>query len=145
MLKVIKVVCYGVIHYANSHSGIAIEYELDTHILQEKNIFLYAVKYSNVISNSSKPSLSDYGNSFFTKSRDWEYEKEWRMVALLNNLVNKNKLTKGFKIKSITFGLMTKQKDIIEIKQIFDKKCKYFKMIHSDKINLPFSIAKEAL
>lgn len=132
-------------HYADSHKGIEIEYEIDINYLISKKIFLFPIKYSYHIADSFHPQISDYGKSFFVKSKEWEYEKEWRMVTLANNLTSGNKLKKGFKLKSITFGLLTNKRNINQIKKEVGNKCKYYKMIHRDKVKLPFFITKEVI
>lgn len=114
-------------------------------ILISKKIFLFPVEYAHHITDSLYPQISDYGKSFFVKSKEWEYEKEWRMVTLANNLVSGNKLEKGFKLKSITFGLLTSKKNINQIKKEIGNKCKYYKMKYKDKVRLPFFITKEVV
>ena len=132
-------------HYADRHNGIEMEYEIDINYLISKKIFLFPVEYSHHITDSLYPQISDYGKSFFVKSKEWEYEKEWRMVTLANNLISDNKLKKGFKLTSITFGLLTSKRNINQIKKEVGNKCKYYKMIYKDKIRLPFFITKEVV
>lgn len=132
-------------HYADSHKGIEIEYEIDINYLISKKIFLFPVEYSYHITDSLHPQISDYGKSFFVKSKEWEYEKEWRMVTLANNLVSGNELKKGFKLKSITFGLQVNKSNVSKIKKEVGNKCKYYKMIYKDKVRLPFFITKEVV
>lgn len=107
-------------HYANSYSGICVEYDFST--VNGETGFVYPVKYS-----SERPTitLSDLGFSvteggklewktgetdtkaimsyLLVKNKCWEYEQEWRII----NIGEKN--TPIFidmpKIKSITLGL----------------------------------------
>ncbi len=132
-------------HYAEKHNGIAIEYEIDIEELKKQNIILCKVYYCNSISQINNPKIGDYGKSFFIKSTDWSYENEWRMVTLSSNLIDFNKLYIGFKIKSVVFGLLTKNEDIETVKKILGKNCKYYKMDYENKIHLPFSIIKKQI
>ena len=109
-------------HYANSYSGICVEYDFNK---IEKNIgFIYPVTYTN-----KRPTLSlqDIGisgfsyedkkagvnycdidmNKFFSyllsKNECWSYEKEWRIINFGES--NTPILIELRCIKSITFGL----------------------------------------
>lgn len=73
-------------HYADSHNGICVGYNVSD-ILSNSGFFLLPVVYSDSI-----PSIDfdlEYYNigdplfpllSIATKSLDWEYEQEWRIV-----------------------------------------------------------------
>ena len=129
-------------HYADKHKGIVIEYEINTEELKNNNIVLCDVAYSDSLMRETRPKMSDYGRSFFTKSESWSYENEWRMVTLSHNLEDGHKLNRGFKIKNIIFGLMTNNEDIKKVKIILGNKCKYYKMEHYDKLRSPFTLEK---
>lgn len=132
-------------HYAKNHKGIIIEYEFDVETLINMGIYLCNVEYSDYIKPPNKILWADeFGKCFFTKAKAWSYENEWRMVTLKDNLTKKNKLTKGFRIKSITFGLKSVEKDIEVIKSTLPK-CRYYKMIQEDKYKKPFTLVKDTL
>jgi len=68
-------------HYARNHTGFCIEYARD----DIKHNFLnhcmcrpvnYSLKYPNL-----NQELDTLGVNIYTKSKDWEYEKEWRLVS----------------------------------------------------------------
>lgn len=75
-------------HYADSHSGVCVEYDFET----VKNVVPTAcipVKYTDVYRYSINPKNNEEGvaNFFkmYTKSTEWEYEKEWRISVQLEN------------------------------------------------------------
>lgn len=78
-------------HYANSHRGFCIEYNLDklidSYIHESKNHFpvLYSLKPSELeftdISQASTNNGSLLQKIFACKSKEWEYEKEYRIVT----------------------------------------------------------------
>lgn len=73
-------------HYADSHKGFCLEYDFKNlplnHDIRTK---LYPVIYSNHIAN---PKVKDKIQIFFSKSIEWNYEKEWRIIK--ENKNNKN-------------------------------------------------------
>ncbi|MDR1169105.1 MAG: tetratricopeptide repeat protein [Heliobacteriaceae bacterium] len=132
-------------YYADNHKGILIEYEFDLQLLKELNISLSKVRYSDFIKPENKILWADeYAKSFVTKAKAWEHENEWRMITLKENLSDGNKLKKGFKIKSITFGFNTAEKYISLVKKLVPK-CHYYKMVQEDKFKKPFAISHVSL
>lgn len=96
-------------HYANSHKGYCLGYELETLLESDgyKNIHSYPVIYTkkpasigyfDVIKNKSKEMIQKFA---FYKSKRWEYEQEHRIVTskIGSNSYNYKAL------KSIYFGL----------------------------------------
>ena len=64
-------------HYANSHQGICLEFKGDSSLFSDANV----VRYSH-----ERPIITENDNddirlkkTFLTKSKHWEYEKEWRI------------------------------------------------------------------
>jgi hypothetical protein len=78
-------------HYASNHTGICIEYDFSTmpNLLQ----FLYPIIYDNIFFDWT-PHMDDpmKGNAAkiiaaIHKAKDWEYEKEWRLLSGRENNV----------------------------------------------------------
>lgn len=61
-------------HYSNSHKGFCLEY--DFKMLKEAITLPLPVKYSNDLPNNVDNKLE----LIFTKSKEWSYEEEWRLV-----------------------------------------------------------------
>lgn len=114
-------------HYANKHTGFCIE--LDAQMLNriiiaefQKNnelAFIFKVKYKNrfPIINPCKHSFEQRTQlQFLVKSKDWKYEKEWRII-LLNGSRQKIELPPDV-FKKIYFGLNTDSNDIERSKVI---------------------------
>lgn len=123
-------------HYTNNHKGICIEYDLKNC----ENTFLktlcfpinYVEKNDNTEDLIRAIVYKDFEKEDFllktaiTKSKDWEYENEWRIVFLENNTYytdyysNKH-YTTFIKPKSIFLGLNIDKKIKEKIKDI----CKF--------------------
>ena len=77
-------------HYANNHSGVCVEYDFDA----VKNAVPFAcipVRYTDnyeylLNTNNISEDVANY-MKFFTKAKEWEHEKEWR-VAEQNEKLN---------------------------------------------------------
>lgn len=77
-------------HYAASHSGFVVEFDVANEYFKQDDsikrtpMFLKKVEYFE-----SRPALLFSGlraeDIFLAKSRDWEYEQEWRMFAPLEH------------------------------------------------------------
>lgn len=81
-------------HYADSHSGVCVEYDFET----VKNVVPTAcipVKYTDSYRYSIDPKNSEEGvaNFFkmYTKSTEWEYEKEWRVSIQVENVLERGR------------------------------------------------------
>ena len=136
-------------HYADNHTGICIEYDLKNC----NNFFLktmcfpvnYVEKNDNTEDVISLVVYKDLEEGSFllkaanTKSIDWKYEKEWRIVFLENlpnypNLYSNKHYTLFIKPKSIYLGLKIDKDIKKEIKDI----CKFreinlYQMIKKDQ------------
>lgn len=97
-------------HYANSHSGICIEYDYAKYTKSEKAIVeLFPIVYTN---NFQKFDLYDGEIDYriieiitFLKAKSWEYEDEWRMRIpknFYNHLIDEKYIK--IPISSIYFG-----------------------------------------
>jgi len=113
-------------HYANSHEGVCLEYETGLYSGGSyPNSKLVRIKYSEtrpeiseidaikylgcqVIGDQtfmSKAQADDiFGRSFLTKSKQSEYEQEWRWVDKINTRTSGYRLVLPMKVKSITVG-----------------------------------------
>ncbi len=71
-------------HYAESHSGFAIGFNLNHPFFDSERFLVEAVKYSNerVEFDKKKDFNSDI---YFTKSFEWSYEQEFRIIAPLED------------------------------------------------------------
>lgn len=70
-------------HYANNHKGFCIEYSLKDFL--DRNLIVQPVLYQreliDILKYESGALSQNVGlEQFYTKSIDWEYEKEWRIV-----------------------------------------------------------------
>lgn len=83
-------------HYTNNHTGVCLKFNLDL----DENLrnLLYPVKYLDELMEIKES--SDFKKSLLVKLKDWEQEKEWRIISKKNKLnFNREALVE------ITFGL----------------------------------------
>lgn len=73
-------------HYANSHKGFCLEY--DFKMLKELITLPLPVKYSNDLPND----IDDKLKLIFTKSKEWSYEEEWRLVKPAEKCVSQSNI-----------------------------------------------------
>lgn len=108
-------------HYANSYSGICIEYDFSK--ITEFIGFIYPVEYktqrpnislkelglngidiaTQTISKQSEPNMAKILSYLLVKNKCWEYEDEWRIINI--GEPNTPKFVEMPYIKSITLGL----------------------------------------
>jgi hypothetical protein len=72
-------------HYSKSHTGFCVRYNLDVLLSSLKIEHHDSVTYSNeipdVLSSMMDDEIKDLSNDLvFQKARDWEYEKEYRLI-----------------------------------------------------------------
>jgi tetratricopeptide (TPR) repeat protein len=112
-------------HYAESHKGLCVEYDIDIKNLPEK------VSYGKVKYENGKNSVENIRDLYMLKNKEWKYEDEFRLVRF------DNEEFMDVEIKSITFGykcIEDHKKIIITIfKTTFEPKTdykepKYFEM-----------------
>jgi len=145
-------------HYANCHKGICIGYNV-THFnnsltlkckdgylnrkeIQGRNYLpLFRVFYKderpepNNILKSSKDKIMEF---LYTKSIDWEYEKEYRIILDDKTILKNPVLLDKNEIKEVIFGLKTpedKKKCIINLinNNIWNNNINLFQMIKIEK------------
>lgn len=132
-------------HYADSHKGIVIEFDSNhsffNPLINERSRIgkLKKVKYINnpiPFSLLDPTDLSEeyadflIENFIYTKSKDWEYEKEWRIIRPLKeaDIINGDLYFFVFSIQCLTgiiLGCKTSQDDILKIKETLSKDSKY--------------------
>lgn len=134
-------------HYANSHKGICVEYELDscdfrrTTLNPLKASRLYKVSYSD--SNSqpldfTNPEIAlSFRNGFAYKSSCWEYEQEVRLISYTleysQRFVQYQIQTKN-PIKAIYFGVKCSSRRRNLVKNILSGRgIKYYQMKFNPK------------
>ena len=103
-------------HYAKYHTGICIEYDFKElehahEIIQN----LYPVKYTNELIDlekykGSRKHVNTLTLAATSKSNDWEYEKEWRLIYCKNN-DSKPFYQKLMKPKHVILGTKIKEDD----------------------------------
>ena len=126
-------------HYANSHTGFCIEYELDnllgSHVSENRYSFpvLYNLNPSEIdfkdVSSASK-NTDLIQKAFGCKSKKWEYEKEYRIV---NDDFGRHSY--DFKaVKAIYFGLKMPDSQKVEImNRLKGRGIKYYQIIQLEK------------
>lgn len=127
-------------HYAQSHQGFCVEF--DTRLLVESIAGHYQkVIYDNEIPYFSILDLLEEGlmtKLLYTKSKDWEYEDEYRITRIYrsNTVVQFNPAA----LKGIYFGykmLPEQQIEIIETARLLYPEVKFYKMqLSQDRFEL---------
>lgn len=107
-------------HYADKHKGICIEYDISPVLDKNNNSFiLRKINYDRTaiinenIDNINNIELYDLNlliDLFSIKSKEWEYEDEYRILYYDSKRI-KNGLVVPLKIKSIYFGTETPEDD----------------------------------
>lgn len=129
-------------HYADSHRGFCIEYHIDSSDFRrdsKSKLFaarLFEVDYlpeeNNVLAMSDSNTVLNSKTAFFTKSHDWNYENEVRMVSY--SPVNSEKyppfeLGSKSRISAIYFGVNCPDETILAVRNaLTGRDVKYFKM-----------------
>ncbi len=110
-------------HYANSHQGICIGYDMDIDYIRKNNLYISKIVYGET--------ESKYDNMlkkiFYQKNKIWKYEKEYRIISLKKQ----GDYIIAPLIKEIVFGLNCKENDIKKIKKAVksEKKIKFYKIV----------------
>lgn len=120
-------------HYANSHKGFCIEYDLDQLLSKQnpKHLF-FDIQYSDKIPNLDFSQFLSQNNPDILmqkmlgyKSQRWEYERELRIIT-----ENQGTNTYDYRaVKAIYFGLKMPKSTISKtMKALKGRKIKYFQM-----------------
>lgn len=121
-------------HYADSHKGFCIEYDLIE--LLKKYIFIYPVIYSD-----KKISLSDIEEAneknrliqFIWKAKQWEYEREWRAIVQKDSNEDIGSLIKSPKPKNVYLGCCIEEENEEKIISVCkEKRINCFRAIRDD-------------
>lgn len=115
-------------HYANNHSGIVLEMdELHPffHTPPHKHDLLHKVRKVEYIAKRPIVNSDMWENTLLTKSKEWKYEKEYRMIILFDE---EDRSTDKYNInfppeivKSVYIGCKAEQETIKYIKHITSK------------------------
>ena len=98
-------------HYGDAHKGICIGYDFSRAGGRVKS-HLYPVQYSDTrFSNLNAQNIASHTFLYLRKSKEWEYEREFRLIYRGYSLKNNIKLNC---ISEITLGLRANQQ-MIEI------------------------------
>lgn len=127
-------------HYADSHKGFCIEYDMEQLALSEELWFnvsgvdsvvylptLPEMSLNDIFGESDIPLLTKiYG----TKSKVWEYENEARLLYETSGIKKYNPAA----LKAVYFGLnMDKEHEDYLIRQLKNRNVKFFKMRMADR------------
>lgn len=129
-------------HYANSHKGYCIEYDLDILLKNDggNHVHSFPVLYSNkppnigfwdIIKNEKNSMIKKFA---FHKSKRWEYEQEHRIVTSKIGLNSYNPKA----LKSIYFGLKISQSDKSQIINLLQSRGISFYQIELEKNSYSF-------
>lgn len=130
-------------HYADEHRGFCIEYLFHRDDFRQDKLSkwtasrLFKIKYRNTQEpinfteqNTSTPFTTE--EAFITKSQNWSYENEVRLLQYKPNqgeLREQYKLSDNTKIVAIYFGHRCPDSDIQIIKRLFENTdVKFYKM-----------------
>lgn len=125
-------------HYANNHQGFCVEYETPPYSPEHAKIYhnlfpiIYTDKRTDLTSlclhMRSTGKLSDeelwdfYKYGLLSKSLDWKYQQEWRLISCDNLITDKNYNCKFFKIKKVYLGNKMSAENRLEIIDICKSK-----------------------
>ena len=115
-------------HYADKHQGICIEYDINkisnknnNKIVIKKIIYNKKIIYHNIFMNKEEKSINNIlidnktieniTDLFTIKSKEWEYEDEYRILFYDKKNENPNGTLINLPIKSICFGVKTSDDD----------------------------------
>ncbi|RQU90473.1 DUF2971 domain-containing protein [Burkholderia cenocepacia] len=107
-------------HYAENHRGICLEYDIPDEIFKTQFLPISYSESQPIIEQINRYPAGDPNAGrllmemkdavFLTKSEDWKYEEEWRMLRITENLSGKGeKHTIPGNLSAIYFGLHTSE------------------------------------
>jgi hypothetical protein len=113
-------------HYANNHKGMCIGYNVNSDCaehIQPVEYGKYCKIKTSLVYNYIFDSKTNYEKDiinkyFFTKAKDWEYEKEWRMLILGKK---KEHAQTELRLSSVIFGLRSEHYAIASIVKLMRK------------------------
>lgn len=133
-------------HYANSHKGFCIEYDLDILLKNDgkNHIYSFPVSYSkkppnigflDIIRNKQNNFIKKFA---FHKSKRWEYEQEHRIVTSKKGLNSYDHKA----LKSIYFGLKISESDRNQLINLLKERGLNFYQIELEKNSYSFKAVK---
>lgn len=143
-------------HYAGEHTGFCIKYKLSNHFIKQKenenceHMYLKRIKYTNEKTSIATTSINT-DVAFATKSKEWRYENEVRLIVYNPNKTEQFygiELDSKSEIEAIFFGYRCSEIAINTIKNIFINKNakvpKFYKMIldENNVYNLKYEVVK---
>ena len=143
-------------HYAGEHTGFCIKYKLSNHFIKQKenenyeHMYLKKIKYTNKKISIATTSINT-DVAFATKSKEWRYENEVRLIVYNPNKTEQFygiELDDKSEIEAIFFGYRCSEVAINTIKNIFINKNakvpKFYKMIldENNVYNLKYEVVK---
>lgn len=143
-------------HYAGEHTGFCIKYKLSNHFIKQKengnyeHMYLKKIEYTNEKISIATTSINT-DVAFATKSKEWRYENEVRLIVYNPNKTEQFygiELDDESEIEAIFFGYRCSEVAINTIKNIFINKNakvpKFYKMIldENNVYNLKYEVVK---
>lgn len=138
-------------HYSESHKGICVQYEFEdifmNNVEDEENgiNIILPMQYSDKV-----PIIKEYGKEaikpiYFTKSEEWSYEKEWRVLINNKEIIDNKGLSfiKMPKPRSIILGCKASEDTINKAKEICKKRS--IELYHMKRFNFEFKLNKELI
>ncbi|WP_161627185.1 DUF2971 domain-containing protein [Flavobacterium subsaxonicum] len=124
-------------HYANSHKGFCIEYDLDTLIqtFKTEKVFSFPVIYNKLPPEISIADINNRKNNLIHKlsgfkSKRWEYEEEHRIITDYSGKQCYNYQA----LKSIYFGLRMPEAHKLEMfSTLYGRDIKFYQIEHLTK------------
>ena len=113
-------------HYGDAHKGVCIGYDFSKADEQVK-CHLYPVQYSDKrFSTQNVENVAQHPFLYLRKSRDWKYEKEFRLIYKEWELPEGNDLRLGC-ICEVRFGLRTPAEDMAKVINILGPDMKFYR------------------
>ncbi|KAF2519004.1 DUF2971 domain-containing protein [Flavobacterium salilacus subsp. salilacus] len=124
-------------HYANSHKGFCIEYDLDIllNTFRTEKVYHFPVKYNKIPPEVTISDVNIKNDSLIRKlsgfkSKRWEYEQEYRIITDNSGKQSYNHQA----LKSIYFGLRMSETHKSEIfKRLKGRDIKFYQIEHLNK------------
>ena len=101
-------------HYANSHQGFALAFDTDHEFFRNQTV--------PVVYSTARPHIrrGHWRDILRTKSVDWLYEREWRVIVNFVNLPAREKLVQPLPIRAIKAIFLGARTPPLTTKRIFD-------------------------
>lgn len=129
-------------HYADNHKGICVEYSFSEKFLfqqcNEELVCFNRICYEDAICDLTKDEDANGYRMLFTKSVDWKYENECRLLSYNPEIEGdfySIPLDKDSTIKAVYFGLRCQEQTIETVKNILreEKDITFYKMKKNPK------------